>query len=89
MQEVAFKSGHLREAVTIGQAIHREVANSDTAFIIALAHAELGEGKPAIGWLRTAIDEGLEQPMQALQNPHLDSIRSNPDFVNLLSSLKN
>lgn len=89
LQTVAYKSNHLREALELGAQIHREYANSDTALINALSHAALNEEKPAVGWLQTAINEGLQNPYLIMQNVRFDPIRNTAAFKELSNKVKN
>jgi len=88
LHEITFKSGHLKEAIELGNKIHKDYANSETAYLNALAHAELHEERPSIGWLKTAIDEGLKSPLHAMEDVRFDPIRSTKGFLDLLQSVK-
>lgn len=84
LHSLAFKSGHLVEATKIGAQIHRDFANSDTALLNAFSHAELNEAEAAVGWLKTAISEGLENPSFVINHKRFDKIRAAPAFQSLV-----
>lgn len=86
LHQCAFKSHKNKEAIELGTYIHQEMANSDTALINALAAAELQDPQATLGWLTTAIDEGLPNHQIVLQNQRFDFLKSRPEFQNLLKS---
>ena len=60
---------------------------AETALRNAYAHAELAQPIPAVGWLETAIDEGVENISTVLAEKSFDSIRNEEQFQQLLISL--
>lgn len=54
--------------------------NYEIALRNACAFASLSQAKPALGWLETAFQEGLENVAEVLQEPYFDPIRSDPHF---------
>lgn len=87
LHSLAFKTHRFSESAKLGALIHQDIANPDTALINAFSHAELGEVEAAVGWLKTAIAEGLENPFMVIRNARFDKIRLSPIFQNFVSSL--
>ncbi len=61
---------------------------AETALRNAYAHAELAQSIPAVGWLETAIEEGIQNLDEILAEKSFDGIRKEPPFQDLLNSLK-
>lgn len=53
----------------------------DTALRNAYAHAELQEGEAAVGWLETAVREGLQNIADVIAHSSFDSIRNDTHFL--------
>jgi stage IV sporulation protein FB len=60
----------------------------DTALRNAYAHGELAQGEAAVGWLETAIREGLENISDVISHTSFDPIRSDSHFIAWKSSHK-
>lgn len=86
LHQSAFKSHQNKDAIELGTYIHQEMATSETALINALAAAELKDPQATLGWLKTAIDEGLPNPQIVLQNQRFDFLKMDPEFQNLLKT---
>ena len=56
----------------------------ETAFRNAVASAQLGEVKPAVGWLETAFQEGLENIQEVARQQVFDKIRTDSHFQGFL-----
>lgn len=80
LQEVAYKTGHYKEALDAGGRIYRDVPDSSVALFNARSHAKLGDVLPACGWLRSAFHEGAPGVEKALSESVFDSIRRSPEF---------
>ena len=61
---------------------------AETALRNAYAHAELSQSVPAVGWLETAITEGIDNLEEVLAEKSFDPIRQGAPFQQLLASLK-
>ncbi len=61
---------------------------AETALRNAYAHASLCEVTPAVGWLQTAIEQGVGNLNEVLSDACFNSIRQDPAFKQLLASLK-
>lgn len=84
LHRLAYKLGRWEEAIALGNRSYQYYPTYETALINAYCHSILGQEKPAIGWLKTAIDEGLPNVSQILKKREFDHIRDNPQFQNLL-----
>jgi stage IV sporulation protein FB len=86
LHKLAYKLGYWEEAILLGNRSYQYYPTYETALINAYCHSILGEQKPAIGWLKTAIDEGLPNINQILKKREFDHIRDHPQFQNLTRS---
>ncbi len=59
---------------------------AETALRNAYAHAQLKQAVPSIGWLKTAIEEGLANTKEILADPAFDTIRHEPSFQEILKT---
>lgn len=73
--------------VRVGRQVFDFDSSHETAFINAIAHARRGEAHPCVGWLRTAIREGLSNVRSSVEKAEFDPVRQTKDFQNFLSSL--
>lgn len=80
LQKIAFKSEHYKDAVRIGTRVHQEEANADVAYLNALAHAELKEKQATLGWLKTAIEEGLSDLPLKLEDHRFAFLKDSIEF---------
>ena len=87
LQRMAFMTKRFKEATLIGQEVFREKPGADSAFINALSLAQLQQVTPAVGWLKTSIREGLENPLNATRHLAFDPIRNTNEFRNFISTL--
>jgi stage IV sporulation protein FB len=88
LQLLAYRNQDYREAIQIGNSIFREDPHAETAFINALCYAALGEAKPAVGWLDSALREGLPHTEAALDKKEFDAIRQSPEFQDFIKRSK-
>lgn len=59
----------------------------ETALRNAYAHAQLQQAIPSVGWLQTAINEGLPNTKEVLSDHVFDSIRHEPSFQEMLKNV--
>ena len=59
----------------------------ETALRNAYAHAQLKQAVPTVGWLQTAISEGLANTQEVLSDHVFDPIRSDSSFQELTKSV--
>ena len=58
----------------------------ESALINAYAHAGLEEAQASIGWLETAVREGLQNISEAVSVPYFNLLRKDPLFVRWMAS---
>ena len=80
LKQLAYRNHDSQEAIQLGDRIFRETPNYETAFINALCYAELGQDKPTVGWLESAIREGMPHVEAMLSKSEFDSIRDSISF---------
>lgn len=83
MHQLAYLSGHWKEAVSVGRRVYQDYPNFETALTNAMSYALLQEDQPAVGWLERSIADGLENPKVILQKHEFDAIRNSPLFRSL------
>jgi Zn-dependent protease len=88
LHKTAFDQRDFGLVVELSASCFQTLPTAETALRNALAHAELKQSQPAIGWLRTAIQEGLINIDEIVKIPSFDSIRQDPAFEDFLKSLK-
>jgi len=86
LHRLAFRSGHYQEAIELGNEAYREAPNPETALTNALAHAKIGDAKPAIGWLECALRDGMPNFSDVLKDENFDSIRHDAGFQALVEA---
>ncbi|MGK5594726.1 MAG: site-2 protease family protein [Parachlamydiaceae bacterium] len=80
LQKIAFKSERYEDAVRIGTRVHQEEANAEVAYLNALSNAELKEKQATLGWLKTAIEEGLSDLPLKLKDHRFAFIKDSIEF---------
>lgn len=86
LQHLAFRNRDWNEAIQLGNKIFSEAPNYDVAFLNALCYAELGQAKPAVGWLESAVREGMPHVEAMLSKSEFDSIRNSTPFQDFQKS---
>lgn len=86
LQQLAYRIQEWEEAVKIGQQIYQQEPSVETALINSLAYAIMGQATPAVGWLRSAIQQGLPNVQQVIEKREFDAIRQTDVFQNWLKS---
>lgn len=84
--QVLFKLGKWKEAIQIGNRTFQSRPNYKTAVVNSLCHAVLGDVQPAVGWLQTALNEGLPNLDEVLSKHEYDLIRNHPGLQGLKSA---
>lgn len=82
-QGTAVRLKKWQEAIKIGNKLYQDSPSVDTAITNAISHAMLGDVVPAVGWIKCAIRDGLQDVKVLLALPEFNSIRSDPLFQNL------
>lgn len=87
LHRVAFDQKNYSLVVELAGSCYQMWPNVDTALRNAWAHAQLQQAVPSVGWLQTAIQEGLSNAKEALSDPLFDPIRSDSSFQELLKKI--
>lgn len=85
LQQLAYQVGELRQAISIGNKLYQNEPSFESALINAFSHSLLGEVHPAVGWLNSAIQDGLPNPKEVLSKKEFDMIRGDVLFQELLN----
>lgn len=85
LQELAYHQKQWDESIRIGTLVYQYQPTFRVALLNAACHAQLGQVRPAIGWLQCAIRNGLPNLQAALNRSDFDRIRTDPQFVALLN----
>lgn len=80
LHHLAYTQKKWEETLSIGDKAYKNRPTYQVAFINAAANAALGNVKPAIGWLQSAIQDGLPNPREVLGRKEFDGIRNDPQF---------
>jgi Zn-dependent protease len=83
LQQLAFKIGDWASTISVGGKAYQANPTYDVALTNALAHAQLGEDRPAVGWLQRAIRDGMPNLRAILSKTEFDAIRNSPLFKQL------
>lgn len=87
LHQLAYNLKKWEVAASLGDRAYRSNPSYQTAFINAASHASLGDVKPAIGWLQSAIHDGLPHVKHVLADHEFDGIRNDPLFRNFLETV--
>lgn len=85
LHQLAYRDGKMQEAIRIGERSYQVYPSYDTALTMALSYASLGDVRPAVGWLRRAIDDGLPNLRVIINKEEFNKIRNSSTFQELLS----
>lgn len=80
LHKVAFEQKDFPLVAELGGSCFQTWPSAETALRNAYAHAQLSQTVPTIGWLQTAMGEGLANIPQVLLDPLFDPIRQDPSF---------
>lgn len=80
LHKTAFEIKDFNLVEEIGANCFQTMPSKEVALRNALASAALSKEKPAVGWLETAFQEGLENLSEILKDPEFDSIRDTDSF---------
>jgi tetratricopeptide (TPR) repeat protein len=84
---VAINRGAYTEALGFLQSVRKEDEENDAVhYMLAVAHAGLGEPNSALSCLHVAIELNPDNRFLAAQDGDLESLRGNADFMALLDS---
>lgn len=83
LQLLAYRNQDWKNGIDIGTIAYQYIPNYDVALLNAFFHAELGQSRPAIGWLQCAIKDGLPNVKAILSKHEFDQIRYTSEFQEL------
>ncbi len=83
LHKLAFDSGEYHSAIEIGDRVYQIRPTYETALTNAMAYSLLNNVRPAIGWLKRAISDGMTNPKAILSKKEFDPIRPTPQFQQL------
>lgn len=86
-QLIAYHSGHLEEALFLGNEAYQANPTYEVALINAYISGKKGEVVPAVGWLRRAKCDGLPHATDVLDSKNFDAIRRSEQFQCLYDNL--
>ena len=84
LHKVAFEQKDFSLVTELAGTCFQSWPTTETALRNAYAHAQLRQAVPTVGWLQTAINEGLANTQAVLSDPLLDPIRQEASFQELL-----
>ncbi len=83
LHKVAFEQKDFSLVVELAGTCFQTLPSVEIALRNAYAHAHLKQAIPSVGWLQTAINEGLANTKEILSDPVFDSIRKDSSFQEL------
>ncbi len=86
LQKTALALHFWQEAADVGKRVHEATPSAETAVNNAMAHAQMGQELPAVGWLQCAVNEGLGDIAKTLARKEFDPVRLSPAFQKFLSN---
>jgi hypothetical protein len=86
LHKVAYEQKDFPLVIELAGTCFQNWPTAETALRNAVAHAQLKQVVPTIGWLQTAINEGLSNIKEIVSDHLFDPIREEPSFKNLLKS---
>lgn len=86
LHNLAFKLRDWETVTKLAGDVYQAFPGYETALTSAMGYALLGEGRPAIGWLQSAIRDGLPNVRAILSKTEFDKIRDLSAFKNLLNN---
>lgn len=87
LHRAAFDEKDYPLVVELGGTCFQTWPTAETALRNAYSCACLSQTKAAIGWLQTALKEGLQNVQEVLQESHFNAIRLDPVFQEFIKSL--
>lgn len=87
LHKAAFEQEDFSLVVQLAGTCFQTWPTVETALRNAYAHAHMQQAVPAVGWLQTAINEGLTEVDKVISDPIFDAIRQEPSFQELQKTL--
>lgn len=86
LQRAAYDQQDYALTVELASVSFQYAPSVETALRNAFAFACLGQAQPAVGWLQTAVDDGLDNLAEIIDHEALRKIRQHPAFVAFLKA---
>lgn len=83
LHQLMYRNKDWKTVNVLGNRAYQESPSYEIALINSMCYAQLGEIKPAIGWLQCAINDGMPNVRAILSKTEFDPIRSEPSFRQL------
>lgn len=80
LMQLYYKAGRFTDAIAIGHPLYQERGGYDAALLNAFCHAQLGDARSTVGWLQSAIRDGLPNAAVYLAGKEFDPVRQDPEF---------
>ena len=87
LQELAYHQKRFAEALYVGTECFEMFPNAEVAFKNSCAAAQLNKPKDTVGWMKSAMQYGLQDPKSALSRTDFDPVRKSTDFQDYLKNL--
>jgi len=81
LHDLAHQTEHWSQGVEIGKKVYQLFPDYHAALLNAFCHAGLRQVHPAIEWLKCAVNEGLPNLQDILEQSEWDSIRKEDEFI--------
>ena len=81
LHKAAFEEKDYRIVKELAAPCFQTLPTVETALRNAYAHGELNEAEAAVGWLETAVREGLQNISDVISHKAFDPIRNDPHFT--------
>lgn len=88
LQDLSYLLGKYEESLQLGQDCYEQMPSAEVAFKNSCCSARLGKGQEAIGWIKSAIEKGLEAPLKVIDREDFNTIRDSKEFQAFVQSLK-
>ncbi len=88
LHELAFEAKNYGLVAELSARVFQLNQEADVALRSASAFAQIGQVKPAIGWLHAAIEHGFESIAEFVKREFFDPIRSDPQFKKFIDHIE-
>lgn len=82
-QQLAYGQKQWEEAINMGNSAYQHQPTYQVAMLNAFCHGQLGQARPAVGWLQCALRNGLPNLPEIVKRKDFDPIRQDPLFTSL------
>jgi len=84
LHQLAYRIGDWNQAIELGNLAYRNQPSYETALINALSYGIIGQARPAVGWLKRSLEDGLPNIKEVLAKVEFNAIRSDPQFQSII-----